>query len=461
VGGAWAPSPLRTVLESVDPLVEPLVCARCSSRTRCVVFYQDQSLSLSRRGPAEDGANWVEGGVSRDCGSRRSKTGCPDLKTNHRTWNKASSGQRSRVSLLRRRCPAGGPPRGWGLGGGGGGGGGVSARDDYFEQLGLGWASQRLDVPMTSFTPDSIRAAFGGCVAAAAPATLPPLTAPPPPSLLCPPHPPLTPLPAPPTPPSSTRRVSKPAAPPFACRRLRAWRGSCEHHQVLAFRSRFAAWDPRPGGPNPAGWQVGGMPGLAWLDGLAAPALLAPSAGVARLVDALLRELTRPPTATDPAPASTVVTAPAPASASASPPPPPPPPPPPRQRRGSTSSCACTCGEATSRLRDCPRYAAEAAGRQPRPWVRAHFDNGWSCLNSERGGARAQPAPPLKHRASRGADAPRHGRAARLLRRGRGPLARRPPRAAPLRPVAARGLFSSRPCARTRCRFPTRSPRRS
>ena len=47
----------------------------------------------------------------------------------------------------------------------------VAARDDYFEQLGLGWASQRLDVPMTSFTPDSIRAAFGGCVAAAAPAT--------------------------------------------------------------------------------------------------------------------------------------------------------------------------------------------------------------------------------------------------------------------------------------------------
>jgi len=30
----------------VDPLVEPHVCASCNSRTRCVVFCQDQSLSL-------------------------------------------------------------------------------------------------------------------------------------------------------------------------------------------------------------------------------------------------------------------------------------------------------------------------------------------------------------------------------------------------------------------------------
>ena len=72
----------------------------------------------------------------------------------------------------------------------------VAARDDYFEQLGLGWASQRLDVPMTSFTPDSIRAAFGGCVAAAAPATPASSARATPPSLLSPRHPPLTPLPA-------------------------------------------------------------------------------------------------------------------------------------------------------------------------------------------------------------------------------------------------------------------------
>ena len=125
----------------------------------------------------------------------------------------------------------------------------VAARDDYFEQLGLGWASQRLDVPMTSFTPDSIRAAFGGCAAAPAPprpafggcAAAPAPPRPTPSSLLCPPR-------------------LEPASPPFACRRPRAWRGSCGHHEVLAFRSLFAAWDPRPGGPNPPGWQVGGMP---------------------------------------------------------------------------------------------------------------------------------------------------------------------------------------------------------
>ena len=125
----------------------------------------------------------------------------------------------------------------------------VAARDDYFEQLGLGWASQRLDVPMTSFTPDSIRAAFGGCAAAPAPprpafggcAAAPAPPRPTPSSLLCPPR-------------------LEPAPPPFACRRPRAWRGSCGHHEVLAFRSLFAAWDPRPGGPNPPGWQVGGMP---------------------------------------------------------------------------------------------------------------------------------------------------------------------------------------------------------
>ena len=35
--------------------------------------------------------------------------------------------------------------------------------------------------------------------------------------------------------------------------------------------------------------------------------------------------------------------------------------------------------------RDCPRYAAEAAGPRARPWVRAHFANGWSCLQSEAG----------------------------------------------------------------------------
>ena len=209
----------------------------------------------------------------------------------------------------------------------------VAARDDYFEQLGLGWASQRLDVPMTSFTPDSIRAAFGGCVAASAP----------------------------PLPPSSARRGSNPACPPFACRRPRAWRGSCGHHQVLAFRSLFAAWDPRPGGPNPPGWQVGGMPGLSWLDGLAAPALLAPSAGVARLVDALVGELTRPPTAAGSASAS--------ASASA----------PTRRER----ELVCVHVRRGDFERDCPRYAAEAAGRRPRPWVRAHFADGWSCLQGE------------------------------------------------------------------------------
>jgi hypothetical protein len=47
VGGARALPPLRTVLGRVDPLVEPHVCASCSSRTGYVVFCQEQSLSLS------------------------------------------------------------------------------------------------------------------------------------------------------------------------------------------------------------------------------------------------------------------------------------------------------------------------------------------------------------------------------------------------------------------------------
>ena len=43
VGGARALPPLRTVLERVDPLVEPHVCASCNSRTRCVVFCQEDA----------------------------------------------------------------------------------------------------------------------------------------------------------------------------------------------------------------------------------------------------------------------------------------------------------------------------------------------------------------------------------------------------------------------------------
>ena len=97
------------------------------------------------------------------------------------------------------------------------------------------------------------------------------------------------------------------------------------------------------------------MPGLSWLDKLAAPALLAPSAGVARLVDALVAELTRPSAAAG--------------SASA-----------PAQR---PTELVCVHVRRGDFERDCPRYAAEAAGQKPRPWVRAHFANGWSCLQSE------------------------------------------------------------------------------
>ena len=102
----------------------------------------------------------------------------------------------------------------------------VAARDDYFEQLGLGWASRRLDLPMPSFTPDSIRAAFGGCVAtltrtlALTLALTLPLTL----ALAPEPNPSPNPSarPAPPLPPSSARRGSKPsrpASPPVARRR--------------------------------------------------------------------------------------------------------------------------------------------------------------------------------------------------------------------------------------------------
>ena len=101
--------------------------------------------------------------------------------------------------------------------------------------------------------------------------------------------------------------------------------GGCEGHQVLAFHSLFAAFDPKPLGPSPPGWHVcdgadgalaasasraggkgGGQgrprqeaaaasaqctPGLVWLDQIAMPALLTPSMALESIAQRIAESL--------------------------------------------------------------------------------------------------------------------------------------------------------------------------
>lgn len=144
---------------------------------------------------------------------------------------------------------------------------------------------------------------------------------------------------------------------------LGAFGGCGRHHQVLAFRSLFAAFDPKPLAPPPPGWSVCGvggsggrlagrpsscLEGLRWLDQLALPAILKPVHGLDRLADRIAARLTAP-------------------DASAP--------------QGKALACAhIRRGDFND---ECIAYDVERARPNPRGWVVSHHRNGWGCLQTE------------------------------------------------------------------------------
>ena len=137
-------------------------------------------------------------------------------------------------------------------------------------------------------------------------------------------------------------------------------------HQVLAFRSLFAAFDPKPLAPSPPGWSVcpsggpsggaiaaasgsGCQPGVHWLDRVALPALLTPSLALESVADSIAAQLRA-------------------ADATLAP-------------HGRAIGCAhIRRGDFTD---ECVAYDIERSRPHPRPWVVSHHRNGWGCLQSE------------------------------------------------------------------------------
>lgn len=147
---------------------------------------------------------------------------------------------------------------------------------------------------------------------------------------------------------------------------VREFGGCGQSHQVLAFRSLFAAFDPKPLSPTPPGWLVCGdggkrlaaagqgprrtpcLGGVEWLDKVALPALLAPSAALEGVASKIAAQMT--------------------ASDASAP-------------RGRELACAhIRRGDFTD---ECVAYDIERSRRNPRPWVVSHYRNGWGCLQTE------------------------------------------------------------------------------
>lgn len=122
--------------------------------------------------------------------------------------------------------------------------------------------------------------------------------------------------------------------------------GACAHHQVLAFRSLFAAFDGRAAADFPP-------PGRRWLDRQVMPALLRPTALLSSMVDTIVAGV-QTSAASD----------------------------------GSRPEDARRLGFGCAHVRqgdfvdECAKYAAEERGGNPRSWVRWHARHGWSCLQS-------------------------------------------------------------------------------
>jgi hypothetical protein len=128
--------------------------------------------------------------------------------------------------------------------------------------------------------------------------------------------------------------------------------GCAQHHAVLAFSSLFAAFDLKPLGPSPPGWQVcteGACPlsGLTWLDQHALPALLKPSYALDDAASQIVAALRHSP------------------------------------GKGGGRDMACAHIRRGDFVEECAKYDAERLRKDARPWVRWHHQNGWGCLQTE------------------------------------------------------------------------------
>ena len=143
--------------------------------------------------------------------------------------------------------------------------------------------------------------------------------------------------------------------------------GSCgANHAVLAFRSLFAAFDPKPLSRSPQGWSVCGgcrsrtrcgecMPGLQWLDQQALPELLTPTKGLISVAEGIRDLMTRPDA-----------------------------------NAPDGYELACAHIRRGDFREECADYEKERLGNgkngrgaKPRPWVVWHHRNGYGCWQSE------------------------------------------------------------------------------